>query len=112
MLPAGLFDQLVTIRQRGTTVRNGKGENVAPWVDYLPNIYARAKPVRAQEIHRAGQAHTMDTVVFTVRYRPGITDQMQVVWNGKPYGITALVNVEGRGEDLEITATAGGRDGR
>lgn len=56
-----------------------------------------------------GQAGTemvnLRTVLFEIRYMPGLDSTMRIEWQGDQYEINLIDEVDGRGRILRITAT-------
>lgn len=113
MTAAGDLDQRITIQHKVEST-NGLGEVVtSDWTDRLSQIAAKVRTLRSREYNEASQEQNSATVVFTIRYRRGITNKMRVLWRGLPYAIQGdPSNVMGRNEWLELSCLSGAKDGR
>ena len=114
------LNQRITVQQRATTIgatQNALGENISPWTD-LATLWAEAGPVRGREFFAQGQQQQTIDITFVVRYRADITASMRVLWrpfgapSALPHDIAAPpINVDGRGEWLELMTVRGAHDG-
>lgn len=109
-IDAGQLNRPVIIQTRGVS-KNEVGENVAGWQDFV-TVWAKCQPLRGQEYLAAGQMQQTTDVRFRMRYRSDITQSMRVVWNGTPYDIVDVINVDGANVATELMAVTGKRDGR
>lgn len=109
MLNAGQLDQRITLQSPSSSV-DALGQRVETWSDVEP-IWARAQPARGREFFAAGGMQGEASVVFTIRYRTGVTREMRVMWRGVPHAIVAdPVDVGGARVAMELVCSAGIRD--
>lgn len=108
-LPAGKFDQRVTIQSKDVT-RNSIGEEVVTWVA-VAEVWARVEPIRGREWFAAAQMQDSTDHRVTIRYRSGITREMRVLWRGEPLDIVSVIDVNARRENLELMCMSGVRNG-
>lgn len=99
------------VLQVESTTTNALGEEVQTWVPAL-TLLAHAQPLRGREYFAAGQMQAPQDVRFRVRYHPGVLPTMRVLWHDEPYGIDAVIDVDGAGCTLELMCIKGLRDGR
>ena len=109
-LPAGRFDQRVTVEAK-TVTRSGIGEEVVSWSP-VAEVWARVEPIRGREWFAAAQMQDATDHRVTIRYRAGITREMRVLWRGEPLDIVSVIDVNARRENLELMCLSGVRNGR
>jgi SPP1 family predicted phage head-tail adaptor len=109
-IDAGRLNQRITLRQRAAGL-DALGQESGSWTD-VATVWASAEPLRGREFFAAGQVQTEASTRFRIRYLAGVVPTMQVVWNGAPYDINAVIDVDGRKHTLELMCVQGGRDGR
>jgi len=108
-LPAGKFDQRVTIQSKVVT-RNSIGDEVVTW-GAVAEAWARVEPLRGREWFAAAQEQSAVEYRVTVRYRAGITRDMRVMWRGEPLDVVSVIDVNARRENLELMCMSGVRNG-
>jgi SPP1 family predicted phage head-tail adaptor len=105
-ISAAELDQRVTLQTRETT-QDAVGQESEAWVSGA-TVWARARPLRGREFFAAGATQSQETIVFGIRYRPGLTSGMRVLWRNVAYELTAEpVNVDGGNHTLELYCTGG-----
>lgn len=108
-LPAGKFDQRVTIQSKAVT-RNDIGDEVVAWVA-VAEVWARVEPLRGREWFAAAQNQSAVEYRVTIRYRAGITRDMRVMWRGDPLDVVSVIDVNAQRENLELMCMSGVRNG-
>lgn len=99
MINIGKMDRRITIDRQVETVKPS-GDVVKTWMP-LAVVWADVIQQTASEFFTGyGEAET-GTVIFRVRYRPGITTADRVSYNGIAYGLKEIKEV-GRLEALEL----------
>lgn len=108
-MPAiGRMRDQVTFQQE-TQSADGGGGYALGWanVDTDPTVWARVTPMRGGESVEAGQVMAESMYKIVVRYRDDITEKHQLLWNGVPYNIRQVRNMDERRRFLEIFAEMG-----
>lgn len=99
MLNIGTMDRRITIDRQTETVKPS-GDVVKAWMP-LAVVWAEVLQQSASEFFTGyGEAET-GSMIFRVRYRPGITTADRVTYNGTAYGLKEIKEV-GRFEALEL----------
>ena len=99
MLNIGNMDRRITIERETETVKPS-GDVVKAW-QTVALVWAEVLQQSATEFFTGyGEAET-GTMIFRVRYRPGITTADRVTYNGQTYGLKEI-NELGRYEALEL----------
>ncbi|UIJ96236.1 phage head closure protein [Sinorhizobium meliloti] len=99
MLNIGNMDRRITIERETETVRPS-GSVVKAWAT-VATVWAEVLQQTDSEFFTGyGEAET-GTVIFRVRYRPGITTADRVNFDGQPYGIKEIKEL-GRRDALEL----------
>lgn len=91
----------IDIQSKTETVDNA-GQPIVSWSTSLAGEPAKYEPINGSEVMRGRQLESNVKVVFTIHYRPGITDDMRVLHNGKYYGILYVHEVDGGRRYLEL----------
>lgn len=100
MLNIGNMDRRITIERETETVKPS-GDVVKVWTPVAPPVWAEVLQQTANEFFTGyGEAET-GTVIFRVRYRPGITTADRVTYNGTAYGLKEVKEL-GRRDALEL----------
>lgn len=103
MLNIGNLDRRITIERETETVMPS-GSVIKAWTP-VATVWAELIQQTASEFFTAyGEAET-GTMIFRVRYRPGITSADRVAYGGKAYGITEIKEL-GRSDALELRGEA------
>lgn len=97
----GRMNRRITLQYQNGWDMDDEGNAVPKWDDFA-TVWANIRPLRGREYFEAAAVNAETTVKMLIRYRPGITPDMQVVYNGKIYNIQAVIDVyEGR-QRLEL----------
>ncbi|MBP2446383.1 phage head closure protein [Rhizobium leguminosarum] len=103
MLNIGNMDRRITIEGETETVKPS-GSVVKTWAP-LATVWAEVLQQTASEFFTGyGDAET-GTVIFRIRYRPGITTAERVTYDGTAYGIEEIKEL-GRRDALELRGEA------
>lgn len=110
MLAAGKLNKRVTIQKKSVT-RAENGEEIVTWIPHL-TVWAAVAPIRGREFFAAAQMQGAADYRITLRYQPSITRDMRVLFGTTVLDIVAEpINVNSRGESLELMCISGVRDG-
>lgn len=103
MLNIGMMNRRITIERETETVKPS-GSVVKTWTP-VATVRAEVLQQTASEFFTGfGEAET-GTVIFRVRYRPGITTADRVTYEGTAYGIKEIKDI-GRRHALELRGEA------
>ncbi|WP_457586100.1 phage head closure protein [Ensifer canadensis] len=103
MLNIGNMDRRITIERETETVKPS-GSVAKVWAP-VATVWAEVLQQTASEFFTGfGEAET-GTVIFRVRYRPGITTADRVTYDGVAYGIAEIKEL-GRRDALELRGEA------
>lgn len=108
----GKYRHRVTIEQQVES-RDAMGGVVVTWLEFAANVPAEVLTGPGREAVAADQQQADIAARINLRYLPGLTAKMRIVWDGRVF------NIEGE-PDLDPTArremrckcTAGMNDGR
>jgi SPP1 family predicted phage head-tail adaptor len=70
----------------------------------IATIWAAIEPLRSREYFQAATVQSQNMIRFTIRYRKGITSEMRILYDAKPYDIQSVIDVSGRHHQLELMA--------
>lgn len=83
----GLFDKRIKFQTYQST-ENTMGDVVSSWVDHSTR-WAMIKTVQGKEFVQATSVRGESTVRFVIRYVAGITNTMQILYDGRTFEIIA-----------------------
>lgn len=99
---AGRLRHRITVQQQATG-RDGHGGKTGPWTDFMADIPAAVEPIRGREFAALQAAQSDVSIRFRIRFTPGITAAMRVVWEGKAYEIVGPpIDLAGLHRELEL----------
>lgn len=99
---AGPLRNKITI-QSVTETSDGMGGFTEAWATYT-TAYAEIKPVKGEEaLEHKKLEHGLVHRIW-IRYQPGITTKMRIVWGSRTMKIIGLRNPDERNKMLEIIA--------
>jgi SPP1 family predicted phage head-tail adaptor len=90
----------------GTPQRDSFGQPLLTW-NTIATAWAKVEPTSGSETVEGEAVMAQTSYIVTVRYRPGITPKMRLVYAGKPLEIQSVIDVEERHFWLEMVCTAG-----
>jgi SPP1 family predicted phage head-tail adaptor len=103
-MQAGALDQRVAIQQKSIT-RDAYGAEVVTWVA-VATVWMSAEPISGREYVALRQAQSDVTTRFRMRYRPGITTAMRLLWAGQTFNVTEVLIPGGARREIELLAFA------
>ena len=113
MLQAGKLNRRIAL-QTPQVVKGASGGATKAWADVASNIPAAVRHSSGNERRATsvggGQLAEVRTE-FTIRWRPGVTASMRVVYDGAPYNIRHVNDFMARREFLILTCDTGVNDG-
>lgn len=96
----GKLRERITIER--ATVDSTTGQPVRSWADHQTSVPASYDPATGSETTRGRQVEANVKAVFTVHYSSGITVEDRVAYDGRKWGIVAIVPVEGGKRYMEL----------
>ena len=109
-LPAGNLRRVIVIQSKGTAT-DSFGGTINSWSNFATGVRAEVAPLQGKELIAAQAAQSSTTVKFKMRYLAGVTQSMRVVYGGKNYDITAVIDVDEMHREMHILATTGASEG-
>ena len=97
------FRHRITIQYPDGYEKNEEGIVVPKWAD-LATVWAAFEPLRSREFFEAAAVNAENTVRFFIRYMPGITQEMRILFDDRVFNITAVMDRADRKAELEIMA--------
>lgn len=98
---AGVLRQRVTIQKPVVIGRDSFGAEILGW-EKVATLWADVQPLSGREYFDAQQMNNEVTTLIRIRYYPGITPQMQVVWNNHTYNIQAVLDQAERKREVHL----------
>lgn len=87
--------------QKLTETRSASGQVNRDWEDYL-SAWASIEPLRGREYLQGKQADASVDHRIRMRYRSGITPDMQVVFGSRKFEIVSVINVIEGNRELNL----------
>jgi SPP1 family predicted phage head-tail adaptor len=102
---SGDLRRRITIQSRDSQ-QDTFGQQSTSWVDVL-SCWAQISPANGRE-QLAGDAQQAETTHrITIRYRPGITAAMRVVYEGRLLEVTSVLDDEMQHRKLQLMCSEG-----
>ena len=95
---AGKLRHRITI-QEYTTAANDFGEMVKTWATYV-TVWGLIKPLTGDEKFTADQTTPGLSHEIRIRYKSGITPDMQLRFDGRTFGIVSVINIDERNREM------------
>lgn len=103
MRAGALRHQLVL--QEKSVSRDAYGGEVISWSTFAI-VPGEAAPISGREIVQMRMADADVTTRFRIRHVVGVKPTMRVLWDSLPFNITSVIDVGGRGRELELLGYA------
>jgi SPP1 family predicted phage head-tail adaptor len=97
---AGPLRQRVTIKDKSVS-QNTYGEEVITWTD-VDTVWAAVEPLSGREFLEGKQITAEVSTRIRIRYRSGITPEMQVVFGSITYDIHSIIHIEEREREIHL----------
>lgn len=110
MRSIGALDSRVLLQSRSVVV-DEVGQETITWTDEA-TVWAEVQQLRGRELFAAAGTVYENTTRVRIRHRTDVQATWRLVWNGKNHDITAVIEVGGRKDLLELMCTEGTKDGR
>lgn len=107
---AGELRRRVTIQQRAATQDTFGGQSTS-WTDWQTNVPCAIQPLAGRELMAARAVNAETTHMIDMRYMPGLTAAMRILYGTRVFNIVSVVNVEERNREHQIMASEGLNDG-
>jgi len=99
----------ITIQEENSAADTGGG-SVLAWED-VANIWAEIRPIQnrsaSSERVQGGKIEARGFFLITIRYLDGVTPAMRISFGTRIFNIRSVINLEERGEVMEILAEEG-----
>lgn len=98
---------LVSFEDPDPPVPDGEGGYLQTWTALVPSAwYVRIRPATARDAERliAGTVLTHVSHVVHGRWHPGVSTRTRMIYRGRTYQITSVVNLEERDREMELIA--------
>jgi SPP1 family predicted phage head-tail adaptor len=106
---SGRLDRLITFQEKVKNTNEFNEDIIVTWrnLTISSSVYASVKQNPGDEQYDADKLTYITPVVFTIRYRTDLTQEMQIVYNSNEYDIISIAEPIGfRRTLLEIKAVA------
>lgn len=100
MIQAGRLRHRVTI-QTVSEAQNSIGEIVETWITFA-TVWARIDPLSGRQLLAANQLDEPVSARMLMRYMPGITGKLRVVYSGTTYNIRGAPMVDANRSEIEL----------
>jgi SPP1 family predicted phage head-tail adaptor len=107
----GKLKHLITIqRRRRTETKDIYGGQVHVWDDFA-TAWARILPLSGRELISAQAAQNETATRFFIRYLAGVDADMRIVYGGRNYDITGIIDTDEEHRELQIMTKTGVNEG-
>ena len=103
-MKAGRLRERVTLERKVVT-RDSYGSEVITWT-FFAERWAQVTPLSGREYVSMRQAQSDITTRVSMRWLPGVSTAMRLVWRDVPYRIVEVIDIDARGDELEINCVA------
>lgn len=101
----------VNVQQRVETQDSTTGEITVEWQNVYANVPAEVLTGPGKEFYQSGARQAETTARMTLRWFPGLTQKMRLVWDGKNYNILSIeTDTTGR-RDYRLRCSEGVNEG-
>jgi SPP1 family predicted phage head-tail adaptor len=98
---AGLLRKRVELQQVDNTGRDPTGGTDEDWTTIVTR-WAELLPLRGQERYQAAQVEAQTTIKIRIRYYPPLDATWRIIYSGRIFNITGIVNIGERNFAQEI----------
>jgi phage head-tail adaptor, putative, SPP1 family len=89
--------------QRSILVRDPDGGMMETWVT-VATVFARLEPVKSQDEVIGGGIRATEAMLVHIRHREDVATDWRILWQGKPYLIDGMRNLDERRQYLTLSA--------
>lgn len=107
---AGRLRQVIAIQSKVANTDDWGGA-ISTWSNFATGLRAEVHPLSGRELTSAQAAQSETTTRFTTRYIAGVTQGMRIVYGGRYYNISAVINIDEMNRELQIMTTTGTSEG-
>jgi SPP1 family predicted phage head-tail adaptor len=100
---AGELNQRITIQYDSSDTPNSYNEQIPIWSD-LKTVWASVATTGGGRFYAAQKVNSEVEVLFIIRHRTDIDEDMRISYGGKTYEILRLNPVDGARREIEILA--------
>ena len=100
MTTAAIFRHRITLQEL-VTGQDEAGQPVQEWQD-VATVWAAVEPLRGREYWAAAQVQSEVTTRIRIRYRSGVRPDMRVLYGGRVFNVTAVIDPEERHMELQL----------
>lgn len=94
----GKLNKRITL-QCPKSVRDDEGIVTEEWTD-VATVWAAVEPLRGREYFAAAAVNQENTVRFRMRYRPGVTARMRLLYDRRVFDIKSVIDVNERHQEI------------
>lgn len=102
---AGELRHLVTIQQAAIS-QGTDGAAVETWSTFA-TVYASVEPLVGKEMFASKQVQSQTTHRIRIRHLAGVTSSHRVLFDGRVFNITEVLNLQERNAEMQILAFEG-----
>lgn len=97
----GKYRRVVNIEQK-SLAQDAAGEMLPTWSTFAAGIYAEVNPLSGNEKIQAQQINASVTDMVKIRYLPGVTPTMRIIYGSRTLQISNVQNVMERDREIEL----------
>lgn len=100
---AGTLRHRVTLQSQQLT-SDGQGGQTESWTDFAVGVYCRIEPLQGAEKVQAQQVNDELTHRISLRYLPGLSSKMRVLYGSRVFLIESTLNDNERNAEMVMFA--------
>lgn len=109
----GKYRHRVTIERKVTTRDPSDGSTVVNWMTFIANVPAEVLTGAGRELVAANAEQAEITARINMRWFPGLTSQMRILWDGMVFAIAAPPETDSTARrEWRVRCSDGLNDGR
>lgn len=109
----GKYRHRVTVEQKTTARDPSDGSIVVTWATFMGNVPAEVLTGAGREFVAANAEQAEITARIAMRWFPGLTSQMRILWDGRVFGIAAPPETDSTARrEWRVRCNDGANDGR
>lgn len=105
----GKLNRIITIEQK-TASTDAYGGQSFSWSTFA-TVWAAVQPLKGRELIAAQAAQSEITSRFVIRYLSGVSADMRIVYGGRYFNITAVIDIDDAHREMHLMASEGLNEG-
>ncbi|MBN2909153.1 phage head closure protein [Polycladomyces sp. WAk] len=87
--------------QKKNVIKDSEGLVTETWID-VATVWAAVEPLRGREYFEAAVVNAENIVRIRMRYRDGVKPDMRVIYSGRIFNITSVIDIDERHREMHL----------